>query len=45
MMKEKPQISETPSHIKLAKQGLAAAFSACVGEFVTIPMDTIKVRL
>jgi len=31
--------------IYLAKQGAAAAFSACVAEFLTIPMDTVKVRL
>jgi len=29
----------------LAKQAGAAAFSACVAEIFTIPMDTVKVRL
>jgi len=31
--------------LTLAKTSGAAAFSACVAEFCTIPMDTVKVRL
>ena len=31
--------------LNLAKNAGAAAFSACVAEFVTIPFDTVKVRL
>jgi hypothetical protein len=29
----------------LIKNAAAAAFSACVGETITMPLDTVKVRL
>jgi len=31
--------------ISLMKNGAAAAFSACVAETITMPLDTVKVRL